>query len=170
MKSCRTSASRIRTGCERIFGGQLPDGDFGIQVVDENGNGTTILPLYSSQLTSNVDTSSATYVDLGFPAITVIVGASGMARVSLSSFLLTGSAGAPTGGFVGVGIDGSSPTGVLAALAQVVNPAGAALEIASSGTVVVSGLTPGSHTFKAEYCATGASCAFQNTYLCVEPV
>lgn len=159
----------------RVRGGLLPTGDFGLQVLDINGVGAELLPLYWAQLTGSVSTSGASYADLGFPSTTLIVGASGNLKVTVSSLLDLGLTAGAQGGQVGVSVDGgapSSPLGGIVSLAQNVSAGSVRIAASLSATVVATGLTPGSHTVKCLFGGSGVSgaCAFSNTFMQAQPL
>jgi hypothetical protein len=158
-----------KNGVRRVTFGALPNGDVGIMLADANGVTNEILPLYWKQLNATVSASSATPTDLGFPALTAIVGSTGNVRVTCSSTIGMGAGASPAEGIIGVSIDGNSPAGNLQDAVVLSCSNSSAVQGAVSTTTVISGITPGAHTFKCLFSAvTGAS--FLNTYLQVEPI
>lgn len=165
------------TGNTRVQLGELVDGDYGLSVTDPATSTTTqFLPVYEASVTSSSATTSTSYATLGGPSKAPTIGASGQALLTVNSLVgVTGVAGALSAGFVGVGIDGATPSGFLNELLyfSVSSPTGAAVGIAGnqSAQVVVSTLPPGEHTFKMLYkTAGGQTVNFRNRFLQVRPL
>jgi hypothetical protein len=162
-----------KAGVKRVTIGQLPNGDYGILLADAAGATTELLPVYSGQLTGSVATSAGSYADLGFPAVTASIGASGKVKVTASSTItITPSAAGVWPGIVGVSIDGATPTGILSPiLSGSLTTTGAGGSVVSaSASVVVPGIAPGSHTFKLLYSSGVAVVSFSESYLQIEPI
>lgn len=159
-------------GNVRVEMGQLSNGDNGVLLLDPATNqNTELLPLYWAQLPGSVSATGSSFQDLGFPSETVTVGASGSVKITLSSQFLVPSNPGVQGGVVSVSLDGATPAGILAGLLACSASAGAAPGLSCSVTVVVTGLTPGAHTFKALFQAdTSAGCSFVNTFAQYQPI
>lgn len=167
------------SGAERVRLGQLADGDYGLNIVDPaTSQQTEILPIYQQGVTTSQSTSSTSYVDLATagPLVTATVASSGMALLTTNSYMgVTGVIAAQSGGFVGISIDGGAPTGFLDELLYfaVSSPSAGAVGIAGnqSAQVVVTSLSPGTHTFEMKYKTVGgSSVTYGNRFLQVRPI
>ena len=94
-------------GNTRVQVGELPNGDYGLQVTDTAGTTRAVNPLYSVDgPTSTTVAPSTSYATFGFPTLTVPIGASGTALVMAGALL------GPDGGTleIGISINGAAPT------------------------------------------------------------
>jgi hypothetical protein len=74
----------------RILIGLLPDGDYGISLIDTLGNVQELLPSVTAYFDGTLSTTSATPVSLtGSPSVTVELGSSGDALITVGSFIGT---------------------------------------------------------------------------------
>jgi hypothetical protein len=166
-------------GVQRVQYGLLKSGDYGFSVTDASGTTTTeILPIYEESDGGNtLSTSTLSYItDGNMPALTAIIGTSGQALLTVNSYIgVTGVAAAQSAGFIGVSIDGGAPTGALNDLLyfSVSSPSAGAVGIAGnqSAQVVLTGLSPGSHTFRPEFMTVGGlTVTFRNRFVQVRPL
>jgi hypothetical protein len=162
-----------KTNLERVRLGVLKSGDIGLAVTDPLGTTTTeILPVYANQLTGTVTATGSTFQDLGFPLMTVIVGASGKVKITLSSQINAGSVAGVQGGVVSISLDGAaSPSGIYAGMLVAAASASAAIAASASVTVIATGLAAGPHTFKAVFQSeTPSAVNFINTFMQIQPI
>ena len=168
---------------QRVQLGLLNNGDYGLLVTDPvNSVQTEYLPVYQNVVAATEGTSSASYTDLttAGPSVTVTIGASGMAQIFIGSYIgVTAVQNAQAGGFVGVATDGVDPVGGIGldellyfamSTANVV-PSCTGIASSQSGIYVVSGLSPGTHTFKMRYKAAGGGTSnFSSRFIQVRPL
>ena len=154
----------------RVQVGELnTSGDFGIRVFDSAGAGMAILPSYDATVTTQEATTSTSYTDLTTPGpeVTIQVGSSGRVQVTASAFIQVPVQTSQAGGFVGVSVDGATPSEDLVYLFNSIGVAGGYLAGSYSATTIISGLSQGSHTLKLQYrcyaSATGAD--FANRFI-----
>lgn len=117
----------------------------------------------TAYVATNESTSSTSYTDLATTTdqVTVTIGASGMALVTVSAQLVTGNQ------YVSFGVSGASTVSASDDSALFSNPA----NILTSKTELVTGLTAGSTTFKMKYKAgTAASKSFLRRSISVVPL
>jgi hypothetical protein len=116
--------------------------------------------------TSEFTTESATYIDLSAfgPAVTVTVPSSGNVLVTLTAFM---SNTANAGGYMGFQVETTEATD---ATSLHFEGTSAGQGFQGSATYVVSGLTPGSHTFTAKYRASAGVETFANRTIIVIPL
>jgi hypothetical protein len=164
-------------GVQRIAYGLLSSGDYGFAVTDAPGTTTTeFLPLYEANVLTTESTSSTSYTDLATPGpiVTAVIGMSGQALVTVNSYIgVPGGAGVQSAGFAGVSIDGTAPASPLDECLYLSVSAAAAVGIATncSCQVVVTGLSPGSHTFEMKYKMAGPGAVnFDERFLQVRPL
>lgn len=161
-------------GIVRVQLGQLPSGDYGLYVGDPNGASDEILPSYSAFNANALNVTAGSYTATsGTPSVTAYLGASGDAKISISS-QITGANGF---GLVGLSIDGGT---ALNALEAGVSGSGSNPPWCSSASLVVklsqlkgSTLTPNTtHTFTCEQTVTntGIGATFEYNSLIVEPI
>lgn len=113
-------------------------------------------------------TTSTTFTDLttAGPSVTVSIGANGQALIALSCDMANNTANAYT--VVGVAISGANTIAPADTLVIGSLPAAAELNI---GTVyLLTGLTPGSTTFKLQYRVTGGTGNFLSRKISVIPL
>jgi hypothetical protein len=163
-------------GVQRVQYGLLKSGDYGFSVTDSLGTTTTeILPIYEANVLTGQSTTSTTYTDLATagPLVSAIIGTSGQALLTVNSYVgISGVAGAQSAGFVGIYIDGVLWYDELLYF-SVSNPGTTTVGMAAnqSAQVVVTGLTPGSHTFEMKYKTVGGSTVtFGSRFLQVRPI
>lgn len=136
-------------GNPRVRIGTLASGDQGLAVYDLNGaNPQEILPVSVNAVGTTLTTQSTTFVDLGGPQVTAVIGASGDAIITASSFIT--STATNQSAAVGISVDGAAPT---ATILQLTNNSGGSLGVSCAMDRTLSQssigtLTPGSHTFK----------------------
>lgn len=157
-------------GRTRMKSGLLPNGDFGILLIDAQGNQQELLPAVSDYHDGTLSTASATPVSLvGSPSVTVVIGASGDCKITCGSFIGVGS---NASGIVYLQIDGGASTSILEL--SDADPSGAAAANVQStrkysqwtgGT-----LTPGSHTFGLLYSSSSGTSNFSSNWLEVQPI
>lgn len=147
-------------GLTRVKTGLLPGGDYGIALTDPvTGVTTELLPVYQeSDRGNDFSTSSTSYVaDTNTPALTATVGASGDVLLTVNSFIgIPGATGgAQSGGFVGISVDGAAITGILDEVLYLANSVVGTTAVGQaanqSAQVIVTGLSPGQHTFEMQY-------------------
>ena len=162
---------------ERVRLGLLASGDFGLAVTDPTTSTVTeFLPVYYSQVPALEATTSGSYTNLttAGPTLTATIGASGNALVTVNTYMgVNAIAGSQAGGLVGVSVDGAAPTGVLDEILYYSISAAAAVGIAgnNSAAVIVTGLSPGQHTFTMKYKTfNGGTVNFGPRYLQVRPI
>jgi len=111
-------------------------------------------------------TTDASYTDLGAigPAVTVAVASSGNVIVTLTAFM---SNGASSGGYMSFQVDA---TGATDATSLHFDNTTANYSFQGSASYVVSGLTPGSHTFTAKYRSGAGTETFANRSIIVIPL
>jgi hypothetical protein len=168
--SMRGGSFRIldENGNPRVVLGDLGDG-YGLALVDTGGTAVDLGDLAFGSRSDDVDTSESTssssYADLATsgPQATADVGPSGVALVHATAFVELG-AGAMTAS-VAV-FDGASQGPEMALSTQTADPIGATI----SQTRLVTGLSPGSHTFKLRYKVSASSANFGNRTLVVQPI
>ena len=138
LESQTNFAVRDGSGTLRVQSGLLQDpatglstGDYGFAVGDANGNVHVVNPFYPYGDNSLYSTSSSSYVSVGYPGITVPVGASGSVLIIGAANLITTvpgdtatvgisiDGGAPSGWFIAAGIAGAAISGVTASAAYV---------------------------------------------------
>ena len=110
-------------------------------------------------------TTSSTYTDLATvgPAVTVVVPASGMVLISVTAGMVSSNGNAGYMGFVVSGANTSAATDPLA-----LNLQGNQF-VKASATFLLTGLTPGSTTFTAQYRTTGGTETIHNRYIWAIP-
>lgn len=124
-------------------------------------------PQYA-QAVGSVTTSSATAVDLGGPSTpNVLVGPSGNVLATMGAFIEP-NAGNLTGGVI-MAVDGATWGGSIPMEFSCL-PAGAPTAAGTTSlTQLLTGITPGIHTFSMWYFSTAASCSFVLRTLAVQP-
>ena len=151
------------------FGGA---GEYGIVVADVNGTALEILPIYWQEVAALELTTSPTYTDLTTPGptVTAIIGHSGSAMVTISTYMgVNGIAGSQAGGRVSLAIDGGAAVGDYLYY-SISSAAGDGIAGNQSTTIVLSGLAPGSHTFEMKYSSfNGGTTHFMTRFLQVRP-
>ncbi len=166
------------SGNLRVAIGKLADGDYGLQVTDPTLSVTTeILPVYDAQYVPAQTTSSTTYVALSGPSVQATIASSGKAQIFVSAYIgyPGGTGGQQSGGFVGVGIDGALPTGVLDEFVYAANTVVGSTAVGGATSagmqVVLSGLSAGQHTFKCYYKMDGpGTVTFSRMFLQITPL
>ena len=153
------------THAERVRIGQLASGDYGIQVTDTAGNTEEILPQVAQYVSTGIVVTSQTYIQNGGPAVTAVVGASGKVGVDSSAFVAANAAN--VGAWVALFVDGAHNTD----LTEVDSAAGQ-ITVSFGSTIILTGLSAGSHTFELYYKWTSASgtANFSNRSLVVTPL
>jgi hypothetical protein len=127
----------------------------------------------SARVATTEGTTNTSYVDLATvgPSVTVTIGSSGLARVSLGAYM---TCAAPTpGGRAGVALSGANsvtPTFTNFTLLNFVQSEGVQIQFSNSREFLYSGLNPGSTTFKMVYAsANGSLTNFSDRELTVTP-
>lgn len=154
------------TGIRVARMGELAAGGHGIEVIDEaNGNlvkvSTLAFGTQAAVQSGNVTLSSTGgFIDLGGPSVPVTIGSTGRAIVILSAqiFPTTGQVGHV--GFEVTGFVSASDAGAIITLDKFMRGAAASM---------VTGLAPGSYTFKAMYAGTSTAVNFDNRQIIVIP-
>lgn len=166
--------NKLRT---RVAVGLLPNGDFGVMLVDPStGQATELLPVYTAQIATTESTSSTTYTDLATPGptVTATVGQSGNAQVTINSYVgIPGATGGTqSAGFVGIYIDGSLAYDKIIYFSNsVVGTTAVGMAASQSAVYTFTGLSPGQHTFEMKYVMTGpGSVNFGERVLQVRPI
>jgi hypothetical protein len=168
---------------QRIQIGLLSNGDYGCLLSDPTtGQTTELLPIYQANIlgTGTQSTSSTTYTELSTPGptVTATIGQSGNALLTCNAYMgLSATVGGTATGIVGISVDSAAPTGSLNDLLyySVTVPAGTAagwgFAANQSAQIVVTGLTPGQHTFQMQYKVVGANPVnFGSCFLQVRPL
>jgi hypothetical protein len=158
-------------GVTRVMVGELPDGTWGVGVLDPSGSGdiTNIEAMSWGVQATEIDlsegTSSTGYTDLATPGptVTATVGESGRVKLTASAFL---SAPANTSASVGLYQDGSLVLDVLA----LGNSTPATIAVNASSVRVVDGLSPGAHVWELKYRTSSGTSTFAARTLIVEPL
>jgi hypothetical protein len=126
-------------------------------------------------------TTSSTYTNLttAGPDVPVTVPASGNVLVTLTAYLKTNSSGATDAAFMGVSTNGACP-GVATggnlvasdtkALAREHGSSSDTGAVQASATYLLTGISAGSHTFRACYRASAGTATFANRNLIVMPL
>ena len=149
----------------RVAVGQLPSGDYGLETVDPNGNVQEVIPMLQATVLANESTTSTSWTDLATvgPSVTAWIGASGSALLMASALM---SPYTSTAGYIGIGIDGAAPSVYIASYDANLYGGFAS----ATGFVKVTGLSPGSHTFKLMYYTTANNTQFANRAIAVFPL
>lgn len=147
----------------RVNLGGLSNGDYGLQVIDPSGQSNEIRPTYSA---SNYTSGSlnTTLSAIG-SAVTATIGESGRALVTGSAYFGIGANMTATGY---VYVDGTTATGEPEIVLSNSNSGGIAGTV--SATTVVSGLTPGSHSFQIYANVSTGSGSYGETAVTVIPL
>lgn len=141
-------------GQPRSIAGLLPSGDYGLGVYSRDNSGTVqeVLPISTAEVDATLTTSVSSYTPgSGGPFLTVTIGASGKAAVTMGAFIGTGANN--EGGFMGLYVDNvpaPSASGDFIGC-SFNNTTSSAVAASCSNTRTVTGLTPGSHYFEAWY-------------------
>jgi hypothetical protein len=150
------------SGNRRIDLGQLSNGDYGLASYSLANDGTfvEVLPIVVAPEVAALETTAATsYGDLATvgPVCTVTVGASGRVNVIGGSYIgLPGEASANPVAAIGLFVDGvQNPTRSLASLQMSTGTSATGVAGTTFGQVLITGLTPGAHTFKLQYKTSG---------------
>ena len=164
LRAIETQQQNVYTdgaGRRRAQVGLLPNGDYGIQVVDPTGVAREVFPVAAASTVGPLSTTSSSFVAIsGSPEVSAYIGASGDALVTVSATINTPTITSPTvvGGRIGLSVDGATPTGIWmeagynggsypSALPETEWPASSAQLLSQTvGTV-----TPGEHTFGLVY-------------------
>jgi hypothetical protein len=120
-------------------------------------------------VSASESTTSSTFTDLSTPgpSVTVNIGISGEALLTLQAFTSPTSNPLGVTAQIGISIDGGAAYTVL----EMSNDANNANEITLSGSNLATGLTTGSHTFKMQYAvSSGNSCTFATRQLTAVPL
>lgn len=158
------------SGVTRVQFGLLDDGTYGVGVLDDTGIlvslNALVFGVEAEEVAATEATSSTSYVDLSTvgPSVDVTVGPSGRVLIDQSAFIGL-STGAMTA-YAGTHIDGVLGPGVLGLSTQTADP----IATTVSGRRLVTGLTPGVHTFTMKYKVTSDSANYSNRVLTVQPL
>jgi hypothetical protein len=139
----------------RVRLGLLPDGDYGLAIYSAANDGTYVeinVPVVASYA-GTLTTSSTSYTTLtNSPTLSVTVGASGKAFVSLSGTIGTSStvSGTPAQGKAQMYVDGVA-SGLVIAASITVNTSAFGVQSTNSNAILVTGLSQGTHTLSIEY-------------------
>ena len=152
-------------GAERVRAGQLVSGDYGLQVIDTTGASQEILPAVEQYVATLINVSSTTYVSDGGPSVSAVVGASGKVKLDATAQIISNTAS--DGAYVGLAIDGTINRDLLWCYS-----AGGQTVATCAATVIITGLSAGSHTFEMQYRhSSGTNPAdFQQRSLVVTPI
>lgn len=190
---------RDATGTQRIRAGLQEDSTFGIWIFNTDGSvatklgdlgddqyGMAVLPAgaapgtalqrvggaIEAQQISPVTYSSTSWGDTSpaGPSVTVPIGPSGQALVTMDCKISSGANAAGETAIAGLSIDGAAPSGT-PVIEEGITLNGSIVGSAST-TFLVSGLTAGSHTFKMQYAVTttGVNGTFTDSTLLVQPL
>lgn len=163
------------TGHTRVQMGELPDGDYGLQVTDPTtGVKTEFLPVYETQIETTLTVTSplTAWSTHGGPSVKATVGASGKSLITLGGWCSTGGGVTGRGAFIGCGVDGGSPPSG----AGQPNPGVVLSGTTPGGIGMMTGLsfilttTPGEHTFTVWYFAQKKGARFSSRFLQVRPL
>jgi len=170
-------AVRDKNGIQRVRVGYLPNGDYGVWLADSIGNQEELLPVSSNYYDGEISPGTAGVITTSYtlfanaPTVTAVIGASGDAIITASSFVTNTNGGFGDAALV---VDGGAPALMIAS-----GSASAAIACATTSVrrlvTWTSGpglLTPGSHTFTLYYKTDNAShnIGFTGNYLSVEPL
>lgn len=154
----------------RVQVGLLANGDYGILLVDTQGNQQELLPAVRSFNVSTLSVTSTSYSSpAGSPSVTAVLGQSGDALITVCANI--GTTNVNDTGQVGITVDGGTTYNVLllgdtAGIVQ----GSCSLEV-SVVELVGAPLTPGTHTFTMAYAGSTAGHTFQfgHSSLVVQP-
>lgn len=168
---------RDTQGRQRVRVGGLPNGDYGILLTDVNGNSEELLPVLSNYYDGFISPGTAGVTTTAYtlfanaPTVTAVIGASGDAIITASSFVTNPNGGTGDAALV---VDGGTPAVMIAS-----GSASAAIACATTSVRRLLGwntgpglLAPGPHTFTLWYKTDNAShnIGFTGNYLSVEPL
>lgn len=153
---------RDHTTTQRVQGGLLRDGGFGVAVWDATTQKFhRVSPPQTDSVPTELNTASTSFVTIGGPQVTATVGEAGSALVIPSSVVgIDGGSGVPNSpwqGFVGVMRDGAltSAKALIGVSVNVLSISGTdyVLPIQQTATnpYLWTGLAQGSHTFRCVY-------------------
>ena len=128
-----------------------------------------VLNAFTSTTQTTTSTTWTTFGDE--PAITTTIGPSGQAFCAVGAFI--GTPGSNEEGAVGLSIDGANPPGSGAGGLSAIVSGASAVASNSYNARIITGLTPGSHTFSHKYeiiNAGAGNCAFSNRIVIVQPL
>lgn len=170
LETQQNSLWRDAEGNPRLQIGLLPNGDYGFATYSPANDGTyqEVRPLEAASAAGGVTTAAGGFAltDLGGPAVTATIGATGKALVLAScEALITGGSGADAA-YCALMVDGSFAASIGSTSETVYNAV-------TDGTVLT-GLSPGSHEFALWYGMLGSSgtptATFQARSLVVWPL
>lgn len=160
----------------RVVIGQLPSGDYGVEVLDPNGNGRELLTTYQSFVELNPSgnqtwQSSSTLPALpnGGPSVTAYLGASGDALITVCATIWVSGG---NGGFVGLQVDGTNVGNYELLQCQSLSAVSGSVTFQMSKFPGMATVTPNStHTFAPTiYTANSVQSFFQGIGISVEPI
>lgn len=130
---------------------------------------TTSAAASAAKVATEESTASTSYTNLttSGPAVTVTVGASGTALVTMSALMYHSQAQDKS--FMGFAVSGASTVAATDADALMLRSSDAGQSVQASYTTLVTGLTPGSTTFTAKYRGDAAAAFFKNRQVIVIP-
>jgi hypothetical protein len=143
--------------------GHLPDGDYGLSVTDTVGNTQEVLPTVIDEIDTQITVTSTTDVSSGGPSQAAVIGASGAVELTISAYIALGQSN--TTGGVSLYIDGGFALAPLALSSQ-----GVPIAANCSTTRLITGLSPGNHTFELRYKTSTGSTSFAGRTLSVTPL
>ena len=155
----------------QVIVGKQDDGSFGLVVLGPNGVLQRVGGVGYSYTPGTLTYSATTWgTSPADQDITVNVGPSGLALVTMSALIFPGSYSLGESAFVGVIVDGAGPDPN--AILYSVQPASSALGGTASFSYVISGLADGAHTFRLVYAVTtaGVVATFKARSLVVQPL
>jgi hypothetical protein len=157
------------SGNPRTQIGELNNGDYGLAVFSTANDGTyqEIRPVVDAYASVVGSTSSTSYTTIsGSPTLTVDLGASGDAVVTVSAFITLGSVAAE--GEVALVINNNAPLTILA----FAGAAGGAASCSSTRRLASWDAlgSPGSNSFSLQYLTTAGTANFQAVSILVEPL
>lgn len=124
----------------------------------------------TASVATSQTTTSTSYTDLttAGPSVTVTIGSSGLALVTLSADMYNGTSGAYA--FTSFVVSGGNTVAASDANGISVGGSTANPEILIGRTVLLTGLTAGSTTFKLQYRVSGGTGTFINRNIAVVPL
>lgn len=124
----------------------------------------------TASVVTSETTTSTSFVDLATPgpAVTVTIGANGLALLIITADQFNATAGATS--FMGCVLSGSNTEAASATNAYSVKNVGGSLETNLSFVRLLTGLSPGSTTFTAKYAVSSNTSTFTNRKIAVVPL
>jgi hypothetical protein len=166
------------TGAVRAVAGQLNDTDYGFQVQDPSGVKQQLWPVSSGLYSVGaLSTTSETYTPLDdYIAVTVWIGSSGDALVTVSAIIGLDVVTGTTQGVVGLSVDGVTPVNAVVSASCTAETDAVGIQNTGTNTVRLSqwsgALTPNMpHIFTLQYASIfGQTTNFSGISLIVQPI